>query len=172
MERDIQRHKGLFIAEGILFLVLGMLAIALPGLFTLGVELMIGWLFVFAGIVQGVRSFKAREVPGFWVSIISSLLYLAAGIFLLAYPLQGVITLTFILTLFFFLEGIAQIVFAVTLRPIRNWGWLVLNGILALAIAFIIWSGWPGTIAWVLGLLVGINLLFYGFSRLFLASAA
>lgn len=171
MQSEIKKHKGLFLAEGILFLLLGILAIALPGLFTLAFELLIGWLFIFSGIVQGVRSFKAKEVPGFWVSIISSVLYIVAGCFLLFYPLKGVITLTFILTLFFFLEGIAQIVFAITLRPIRSWGWLVLNGILAMAIAFIIWSGWPGTVTWVLGLLVGINLLFYGFSRLFIATS-
>lgn len=171
MEREIQKHRGIFLAEGIIFLLLGILAIALPGLFTLAFELMIGWLFIFSGIIQAIRSFKAKEVPGFWVSIISSALYIVAGVFLLIYPLKGVVTLTFILTLFFFLEGIAQIVFAITLRPVRSWGWLVLNGILALAIAFIIWSGWPGSATWVLGLLVGINLLFYGFSRIFLATA-
>jgi uncharacterized membrane protein HdeD (DUF308 family) len=93
-----------------------------------------------------------------------------AGAFLLFYPLKGVLTLTFLLALFYFIEGIAQILFASVIRPLKNWGWLVVNGILALAIAFIIWSGWPETSLWVLGLLIGINLIFYGFSRIFLAT--
>lgn len=167
----LKNHKTLFIVEGILFIILGALAIILPGLFTLAFELMLGWIFVFGGLIQGYRSLQSKESPGWIVSLISSLLYVVVGALLLFYPLKGVITLTFLLALFFFLEGIAQIVFAISVKPMKNWGWLILNGILALIIAFIIWSGWPGTVVWVLGLLVGINFLFYGFSRLFIANS-
>ncbi len=171
MDNGFTRHKGAYLAEGVLFLILGILAITLPNFFSFAVELLIGWLFLFSGIFQGFRAFSTRHIPGFWVSLISAIFYIVAGALLLLFPLKGILTLTFILSLFFFLEGIAQITFALTLRPARNWGWLVLNGALALAIAFIIWSGWPKDVTWVLGLLVGINLLFYGLSRIFLASS-
>ncbi|MDB2614154.1 HdeD family acid-resistance protein [Chlamydiales bacterium] len=171
MQGSVNKHKGMFLFEGVLFIILGVLALVLPGLFTIAAELLIGWLFLFGGVFQAIRSFKTKEISGFWVSLISSALYIIAGLLLLFYPLKGILTLTFLLAYFFFLEGIAQIVFAVAMHPAKSWGWLLISGILAIAMAFIIWSGWPGSSVWVLGILVGINLLFYGFSQVFIASS-
>lgn len=165
----IRQHRNLFIFEGILLIILGLVAVAVPQLFTLGVELLVGILFIVAGVAQGWRSFQAKGLPGFLWAIFIALLYLAAGIILLTKPVQGILTLTFILSLFFLVEGIAQIVLAFQFRPHGIWGWRVLSGVVSLVLAYLIWLGWPGTAAWVIGLLVGINLLFAGFTQLFLA---
>lgn len=165
----ISKNRNIFFAEGILFVILGTLAIILPGMSTLGVELLIGWLFLFGGIIQGVRAFKAYEQRGFWPSLLGSVVSIIVGVLLLLYPLTGILTLTLLLIVFFLLEGIAKIAFSLQMRPAARWGWLFFSGVLALLMAAIIWSGWPLTAAWVIGLLVGINMLFFGFSLITLA---
>lgn len=166
----VQEHRGLFIFEGIVFVLLGILAIAIPGIFTLGVTLLVGWLFIAAGLVQLFRSVKAEGIPGALFAILSGIFYLVIGALLLLHPLTGVKTLTLLLAFFFLVDGIFQIAAGIRYRPFKNWGWLVLSGIISILLAAIIWSGWPGTAVWVIGLLVGINLLFAGISFLFLAS--
>lgn len=164
------KEKTIFTLEGVLFILLGVCAIVLPGLFTLAFELLLGWLFIIGAVMQAVRAYQTRHRPGLWVTLLSACFYAVVGVLLVAYPLQGILTLTFLLAFFFFVEGIVQILFATTMRPLKQWGWLLLNGVLALVLALIIWSGWPGTSFWVLGLLAGVNFLFYGFSKLFIAS--
>lgn len=166
---SIRKFKNYLLAEGIIFIILGLLAIALPVFFTLAFELTIGWLLLIAGLALGYRVFKSRGT-GFVAALLSSLLYIVFGLLLLLYPIKGVLALTFFLALFYFLEGITEMVYGALAKPIKNWGWLVVNGILALIIALIIWSGWPETSYWVIGLLVGINLLFYGISRVVIAT--
>lgn len=169
---DTIQPRTLLIVEGVIFTILGFLAVALPGISTLSVELFIGWLLVFAGAVQLYRTIKGgSHATGFAGSLCTSILYLLFGILLLFFPVAGIISLTLLLTLFFIAEGIAKIVLGFQLRPFRQWGWFILNGILALIMAFIIWAGWPGTAFWVLGLLVGINMIFFGIALIFLGAA-
>lgn len=165
----LQSHRYMILFEGIIFTLLGIFAVALPGISTLSSELFIGWLLIFAGIVQLFRTFKARHAPGFIGSLLTGILYFIFGLLLILFPIAGIFSLTALLTIFFIAEGIAKIILGLQLRPFRRWGWFILNGLLALVIAYIIWSGWPGTAFWVLGLLVGINMIFFGISLMFLA---
>lgn len=168
----IAKHWGLYLFEGILFVLLGILAIALPGFFTLGLELLIGWLFIISGIIEGYRYFKTHDIPGHTASILSAILYLIIGVLLLVYPLAGILSLTMLLTVFFILEGIAKVYLAFKLKPLRHWGVLLFNGIIALIMAAIIIGGWPLSAVWVIGLLVGINMLFFGFSLIWISLAS
>lgn len=171
MDRETLRsNRSLVLFEGIALLILGLLAIALPVLFTFGFEQLLGWLFLFAGIIQAYRTFKTRHSSGTWASALAALLAIAVGGLLLARPMEGVITLTILLTISFLLEGIIKIFMAASMREYVNWGWLLLSGILALAMAGIIYSGWPSTAMWVIGLLVGINMLFFGYALIILYS--
>lgn len=165
----LHNQRNLILIEGILFAFLGFLAVALPGISTLSIELFIGWLFIFGGALQLYRTIQARHAPGFIGSLATGILYLFFGILLISFPLAGIFSLTILLTLFFITEGIAKIYLGFQLKPFRRWGWFILNGILALIMALIIWSGWPGTAFWVLGLLVGINMIFFGISLIFLS---
>lgn len=168
----IQKNRSLITFEGIVFLLLGFAAIAFPVFFTFGLEQLFGWLFIIGGIAQIVRTFQMWGAPGKYASLISGIISIVAGVLLLVYPLTGVLTLTVLLTAFFFLEGVFKIAFSISYREYLNWGWLLLSGVLALVMAGIIWSGWPGTALWVLGLLVGINMIFFGASLLSLAFSA
>lgn len=165
----LQSHRYLLLFEGFIFTLLGFIAIAWPGISTLSSELFIGWLLIFGGVVQLFRTIKTRKAPGFIGSLLTGILYFIFGVLLILFPMAGVLSLTVLLTIFFIAEGIAKIILSLQLRPFRRWGWFLLNGILALIIAYIIWAGWPGTAAWVLGLLVGINMIFFGISLMFLA---
>lgn len=167
----IHEHKTLFVLEGIGIVILGMLAIALPVLFTIAIDLLIGSIFLIGGIFQFIRTFKANRIPGFIMALLTAIVYVAIGILLIYYPMRGVLTLTMLLTIFFILEGIAKIVWGFKLKPLTGWGWLVFSGVLALAMGAIIIAGWPGTALWVMGLLVGIDLIFFGFSLITLALA-
>ncbi len=166
MNEYLQNHRGLVIFEGILFTLLGMLAVALPGISTLSTELFLGWLIFFSGVIQAYRTFKTRSSQGFYGSLITSILYIIFGVLLVLNPIAGVISITILLALFFILEGISKIYFAFELRHFHQWGWFIVSGLLSIAMAVIIWAGWPSSAFWVLGLLVGINLIFFGLSLL------
>lgn len=165
----VRQYRSLFIFEGLIFSLLGIIAIALPGVFTLGTELFIGVLFLAAGLVQGWRTFQTKGVPGFVWSLIVALIYVIAGLTLILKPVTGVLTLTFILTIFFVINGIANIILGFEFKPYGVWAWRLVSGILSLLLAYLIYADWPGSAIWVIGLLVGINLLFVGITQLVLA---
>ncbi|MGK5595370.1 MAG: HdeD family acid-resistance protein [Parachlamydiaceae bacterium] len=166
----LARHRGLLTFEGILFIILGCLAIAVPQFFTLAIEIFIGWLFIAAGLFLIFRLFQTREI-GFWPTVLSAILNVGIGVLLLAYPIAGIFSLTLLLIAYFVIDGFSKIVFSFHLRPRSNWGWLLTSGILSLLLAGLLLGGWPGTAAWALGLLVGINMLFTGFSLVAFASS-
>jgi uncharacterized membrane protein HdeD (DUF308 family) len=105
-----------------------------------------------------------REAPGFWWSLISAILGIAAGIVLLLWPLSGVLSLTLVLIVFFVIEGIASVMFALEHKRELSgrWGWMLASGIVDLILAAFILAGLPGTAAWALGVVVGINMVFGG----------
>src|SRR5271165_496275 len=160
----IHEHWGLFLAEGIILVILGLIAIVLPPLATITFTIIIGWLFLVSGIVGLATTFMMRQAPGFWWSLLSGILAVAAGIVLLIWPISGALSLTLLLSAFFIVEGVATIMFAIDHRNqlTGRWGWMLLSGIVDLILAGIIVAGLPGTAAWALGLLVGINMLFGG----------
>jgi uncharacterized membrane protein HdeD (DUF308 family) len=160
----LREHSTFFLVEGIILLILGALAIMLPPLATLTVTIIFGWIFLVSGLIGWVTTLGARGSPGFWWSLVSAILATAAGLILLIRPIGGAVSLTLLLIAFFVIEGIATIMFAVEHRRQLSgrWEWMLLSGIIDLALAGIIFAGLPGTAAWALGLLVGINLIFGG----------
>jgi uncharacterized membrane protein HdeD (DUF308 family) len=161
---SLHEHWVLFLVEGIVLVVLGLLAIVLPPIATLAVEILFGWLFLISGILGLITTFWMRQAPGFWWALLSAVLGIAAGIVLLAWPLSGVLSLTLILIVFFTIEGVASIMFALEHKRELSgrWGWMLASGIVDLILAAIILVGLPGTAAWAIGLLVGINMVFGG----------
>ena len=166
---DIREHKTLFVFEGIAITILGLLAIALPAMFTLGISLLIGAILIVSGIFEAARAFQTQGIPGFIFSLLTGLIYFVIGFLLLSSPVRGALALTLLLTAYFILSGIAKIAWGIKLHPLAGWVWLVLSGIVALVMAGIIISGWPQTALWVIGLLVGIDLVFFGITLIALA---
>lgn len=161
MESSLQ-PRTVLIAEGVIFSVLGILAIMMPVISTISAELFIGALFLCGGGVQLYRSLTHKADPFKGNSLITGIFYALFGALLLFFPMAGILSLTILLTIFFIVDGIGKSVLAFQMKPAQRWGWFLVSGILSLVLAFLIWSGWPGTAFWVLGLLVGINLLFFG----------
>jgi uncharacterized membrane protein HdeD (DUF308 family) len=161
---SLHMHWRLFLTEGIVLLVLGVIAIVVPPIATIAVEILIGWLLLVSGVVGLIATLRARSAPGFGWSLVSAILGIAAGIVLLGWPLSGALSLTMILTVFLVLEGVVSILYALEhKREISGrWGAMLFSGIVDLLLAGIIFAGLPGTAAWAIGLLVGINLVFGG----------
>jgi uncharacterized membrane protein HdeD (DUF308 family) len=170
----IRAHWGLFLFEGIMLVILGAAAIILPEVATLAFTLVIGWIFLISGGVGLVTTFWMRNAPGFWWALLSAVIGIAAGILLIRWPISGTLSLTLVLIAFFVVEGIATIMYAVEHRAqlSSRWGWMLASGIVDLILAGIIFAGLPGTAAWALGLLVGINILFGGTAKIGMALAA
>ena len=176
MGRDVREaihsHWVLFLIQGLIMIAFGLIAVGEPMVATLAVTLFAGWLFLIGGIVGLVGTFSGRRMPGFWWGLITALLAIAVGVYLIWRPLAGVLSLTLAVAAFFATQGILQIVAAVGHRGVlSSWGWLLVNGIVNLILAGIILSGWPGTAEWTLGLLFGINLFMWGLSLVMTAIA-
>ena len=157
-------HWGLFLVEGIILLVLGLLALLIPPLATLGVTILFGWLFLISGVMGLVATFWARQAPGFWWSLVSAALGIAAGLVLLTSPVSGALSLTLILIVFFVIEGVATVMYALEHRQQLSgrWAWMLMSGVIDLVLAAMVFAGLPGSAAWAVGLLVGINMMFGG----------
>jgi uncharacterized membrane protein HdeD (DUF308 family) len=174
MSAAVREHWMAFLIEGILLVIFGLAAIIVPPLASLAVTILLGWLFLISGIAGLALTFWARQMPGFWWSLISAVLAIAAGVILLAMPVQGTLTLTIVVGAYFLAEGVATIMYALEHRRelSERWSWLLVAGIMDLLIAAIIITGLPGSALWAIGLLVGINLLFGGSSLIGMALAA
>ena len=144
------------------FIALGVTAIILPGLFSIGIEQILGWLLLIGGIAQLIRALNMVKMPGISLWLSSGILQVVIGYFLISAPAQGVMTLTFLLTVFFALDGMAKVYLSYMHYPLARWSGLLLTGISSLAVAILVWAGWQGSSTWVLGLLVGINMIFIG----------
>ena len=167
----LHEHWVLFLVEGVVLLVLGATAVVLPLLATLALTIIIGWLFLVSGVVGLVTSFWMRQAPGFWWSLISAVLGVVVGFVLLASPLSGAVSLTLVLVVFFVIEGVASIMFALDHKRELSgkWGWMLLSGIVDLVLGAMIFGGLPSTAAWAIGLLVGINMMFGGAALIVMA---
>jgi len=165
----LQKHWKLFFWEGIFFVVLGTLAIIAPHVFTMGITIFLGWLLLIGGIMQVVRAVSIYNMPGFSLWFFMGILQAVIGYFFLKEPGQGSLTLTLLVTVFFALEGLAKIYLAFMMRPIEHWGRVLFSGITALLLAIVVWAGWPATGMWVLGLLLGINMVLLGWTLITLS---
>ena len=173
MAATIHAHWKLVLAQGIVMMVLGFLAVVEPNVATFAVSIFVGWLFFIGGIFRTLSVWRARAMPGFAWALLTALLAIVLGLILIFRPLAGVLTLTMVLIAFFILEGITAIVLALQHREhLRSWGWVLFSGIVDLLLAYLIWAGWPSSADWAIGLLVGINMLFFGLSLVMTALAA
>ncbi len=168
----LSRNWGWLLALGILMIILGVVAMAAPVVATIAIQVMLGWLLVISGIAEGIHAFMVKEWRGFLLELLSAVLYLGVGLLLLVDPLKGALALTLILAVFLLVEGIFKIITALRVRDHRGWGWLLASGIVSVILGVLIWAQWPASGLWVIGLLVGIQLLFTGWSLVMLALAA
>jgi uncharacterized membrane protein HdeD (DUF308 family) len=171
VEKTLHEHWGVFLAEGVILVILGAAAIILPPLATLSVAILLGWLFLISGITGLITTFRMRQAPGFVWSLLSAVLGIVAGIVLIAFPASGALSLTLVVIVFFAIEGVATIMYALEHKRELSgrWGWMLVSGLVDLFLAGIILAGFPVSAAWAVGLLVGINMMFGGVALVMMA---
>jgi uncharacterized membrane protein HdeD (DUF308 family) len=157
-------HWRLMMFQGVVMIILGVLAVAAPVIATIAIDIYIGWLFLISGVVGLIALFSADDIPAFLWSLITAALSVALGVLLIWKPLEGALSLTFVLTAFFVVEGVFQIVTSLAYRNLLpgTWSWMLASGLSDLALVAVIVLGWPASGVWVLGVLVGFNLIMSG----------
>jgi uncharacterized membrane protein HdeD (DUF308 family) len=171
---SLRAHWKFFLIEGIVLVILGLIAVCVPPLATVTVELLIGWLILLSGVLGLAMTFQTRGSPGFGWSLLSAVVGILVGVALLIWPLSGVFSLTLILTIFLTVEGIVSIMYALAHRreSSSQWQMMLISGIVDLILAGLILAGLPATAAWAIGLIVGINLFFGGVALIAMALQA
>ncbi len=144
-------------------ILLGIIAITFSFFATVASTLLFGWIFIFAGIAQIVYAFQSRGAGQVIGKLILGLLYLLAGILVVANPLRGALALTLVLGITIFVQGMIQVAIAFQMRRISsNWGLMLMSGIIGIIFGIFVWSNFPFSAVWLIGTLIGINLLFDG----------
>jgi len=168
----VKKTAGWSVALSILMIVAGILAIILPPASGIAVTLLVGWLMVLFGVAHLVYAWYARGGGGLWWGILLGILYIVTGGYLLLNPVVGLASLTLVLGAYLLMESILEFVLSYRLRPLPGSGWLLMDGIVSLILAIMIWAAWPSSSLWAIGTLVGISMLFSGFARLTISLAA
>ncbi|MCB2193677.1 MAG: HdeD family acid-resistance protein [Deltaproteobacteria bacterium] len=169
---EVKQHRGSLLVAGIISLILGSLAIIAPLAATVAVVWIIGAVILIQGVIQLIHCFKAAQWSAFAWNLLWAVVYIIAGGLILAKPLLGAVTLTLLLAVFFIVEGVVKLGLAMKVKPAPRWGWILFSGIMGLVLGLIIFAGWPGDSLAIMGLLLGIDLIFGGWSMIMLASAA
>ncbi len=169
MRGSVRRHWFWYLLQGGLMIVGGVLALVYPVIASLAVVSLLGWVLIVSGIAQGLSLVGARNMPTFWLQAVSVALSVIVGILFLSNPEDGLSTVTFVLIVYFVVEGISKVIFALTIRPYPNWVWVLGAGILSVVIAFILYASMTAVSVWLLGLLLGIQLVAEGASLAYLA---
>lgn len=169
MRETVKRYSLWYLVEGVLLVVAGVLAIIYPVISSAAVIVLLGWLLIASGVLQGLSLIGARQVPHFWLQLISVILAILIGFLFLRDPTQGLMTLALLLIIFFMMEGISKVVFALTIRPFPNWGWVLASGLVGILLALILWASLPVTAVWLIGVLLGVNLISIGAAIAYLA---
>lgn len=166
----LRGNWGWFLALGISLIVLGTVLLGSPFLASLATAMVLGVMLIIGGIAECMGSFWAREWSGFLLHLLSGVLSVVVGLLLVRRPLAGLEVLTLLLAGFLMAEGLFHMLGAFSVRY-RSWIWPFLSGAIDLALGLMIWAQWPYSGLWVIGLFVGISLIFRGVSWVMLALA-
>jgi len=168
---DTRKTGTWVIVWGVVLIVAGIMAIMQPPIAALAVELLLGWLLVFAGIVQIVYAIQERGKDGFSLKILSAILVFLLGVFLLMRPLLGIASIALLIGAFMLASGVSNVMLALKLKPRQGWGWVLFDGILSIVIALLIATGWPQSSIGFIGVLVGIVMIYGGLWRIMVGRA-
>lgn len=154
------------LAAGVLIAILGVLAIVFPFVTGVSLSLLLGAVLVVGAIVHVAQAFSAGSWGGALWQILLGVVYAIAGIFLMANPIVGLVTLTILVITYLVVDGVVEIVMGFQARPAPGAWWVVASGAISLLLAGLLWVGLPATALWAVGLLFGVNLLVTGVSMM------
>jgi uncharacterized membrane protein HdeD (DUF308 family) len=162
----IKKASGWFIGMAVLFILLGMMAIIEPGVAGLAVTILVGWLLIFGGVVHLVAAFSGGGAARVIWQVLIGIVYIVGGFYFLAHPLLALGTMTLLLGVILLTEAVFELISYFRLRREGGSGWLLMNALITLLLGGLIWFQWPSSSVWVIGTLLGVNLLMTGISRL------
>jgi len=156
---------------GVVSILLASVALIFPMWTSLGLEMLFGGLLLIVGALELVRLAVERPRRGITLGIVFGVMAIIAGLLLLLYPLQGMITLTIVIAMFFLFGGAFKVAAALSHKPAKGWGWLLTSGVLSTVLGIFVLVALPGSAFWLLGIFFGVDLLFFGIAQLSFASA-
>ncbi len=172
VSQAVLEKRGWFIALGIVMILVGSAAIIFPHIATLSTKIFLGWFLVIGGITQAIHAFWVKDWGGFFWGLLVGLLEAFAGLFLLVYPVAGIIALTIYVAAVFVVEGIIRALLALKLKPEAGWIWMLIGGVVSIVLGAMLWAKLPSSAIWAIGLLVGLNMAMAGWTLLMIALAA
>jgi uncharacterized membrane protein HdeD (DUF308 family) len=169
MRETVKKYSFWYLVQGVLMVVAGLLALIYPLIASVAIIVLLAWILIVSGILQGIGLIGAKDVPHYWLQLISAVLAILIGVLLLRQPESGLLVMTVLLIVFFMVEGIAKIIFALSIRPFPNWGWVLGSGLVGILLALVLWANMPVSSEWLLGVLLGIQLIAEGAALTYLA---
>ena len=169
MRETVKRYSLWYLLEGVLMIVAGVLALIYPYIASVTLVYLLGWILIISGVLQGIGLIGARDVPHFWLQLISVVLAILIGVLLLRNPDAGLMIMTVLLIVFFMVEGISKVIFALNIRPFDGWAWVFLSGAIGILLGVYLLFNMPLSSEWVLGVLLGIQLVVEGVALAYLA---
>ncbi len=168
---ELRRRWGWIVGLGIVLVIAGAAALGSSCLMTVFSMVLLGWLMVGSGILQTIHAFTCKKWSGFFIDLLTGILYLVVGFMIIANPGATAVAVTLLIAMFLIFGGIFRIVVPLVVRY-PNWIWVLLHGVIILLLGIAIWQQWPLSGLWVIGLFVGIDMLLNGLSLVMLGLAA
>lgn len=162
MRTAVRRYALFYLSQSVLLVAAGVLAILFPVFAAQAVIVAVGWLLVLSGVLQAISLISARHTPDVWLQLISAVLALLIGFLVLRDPAQSLGTLTLLIVIFFMIEGVSKLVWALTIQPISGWIWVLLSGILGIVLSVFLIINLADVTPWLLATLFGIQLIGIG----------
>lgn len=169
VRNTIRKRSLLFLVQGLGLVLAGVLCLFYPLVASTGITVLIGWLLIISGILQLVTLIGTMDVPYFWLQLLSVGLSLLIGWLLVSRPEAGLLAVTLLMVVYFMVDGISRVVFALMVRPMDDWLWMLLSGIAGIVIAVILAGNLPGVSEWLIGVLLGVQLIAVGGAQAFIA---
>lgn len=170
---DFSKNRGWFLVWGFLLVVLGIIAISATTLTTVFSVIFLGFLLGIGGVVIVIDTFTfwRRKWSGFFLHLLLGILYIIVGVMLVKSPILASVSLTLFLGIFYLVIGAFRIIYSLATR-LPRWGWGLFNAIISLLLGILILASWPQSGLFVIGLFVGIDLLFTGWTYIMASFAA
>lgn len=168
---NLKKNRGWYLALGVVLVVTGLVAMGSSLAATLVSVVFFGWLMMFVGVAEVFHAFWRKDWGGFFVDLLGGVLYFVVGGMLVVNPAASAVGITLVIAVFLIVTGLFRVVAALAGQP-PHWGWLLLSGGMSLLLGILIWAEWPVSGLWVIGLFIGIEMLFNGWSLIMLSIAA
>ena len=165
---EVRKHSTWFLVLGIALVIIGMIAIGSAVAATIISVMFLGWLLIIAGVFEIVHGFSRRPWSGFFINLLGGVLYAVAGLVMVTNPARAAVTLTLLIAIILIIAGLFRLFVAFS-TPLHHRGWLILNGAISIILGVMIWDAWPVSGLWVIGLFIGIDMIFDGWTEIMLA---